>query len=303
MNLSKGSLVPLPTPFTGSENKIDEKALGEIIDFQIREGSHGLGCTGTTGEPSSLSLEERKFVTEFVIKEVRGRVPVMPGTGTTNFDETMELTRHAVEAGADAVLVISPYYIKPNQNSLFTYFKRIADSVPQTPVMLYNIPGRTAVNIEPRTIGRLREACPNILGVKHATKNLDDVSYTFVYAGRDFGVYCGAETMTYPMLALGGSGHVSATGVVAPKEIAELYNLTAAGKWEEARDLHYRMLELNDILFIEVNPVPLKTALSMMGLCEAQWRLPLGPMMPENEAKLKETLKKYGIFGRVGVNA
>ena len=187
------------------------------------------------GEPSSLSLDERKFISEFVINEVRGRVPVMPGTGTTNFDETLELTRHAVEAGADAVLVISPYYIKPNQNSLFTYFKRIADSVPQTPVMLYNIPGRTAVNIEPRTIGRLREACPNILGVKHATKGLDDVSYTFVYAGRDFGVYCGAETMTYPMLALGGSGHVSATGVIAPKEIAELYNLTAAGRWDEAQ--------------------------------------------------------------------
>ena len=296
MNLPKGSLVPLPTPFTGSEDKIDEKALREIIDFQIREGSHGLGCTGTTGEPSSLSFDERKFVTEFVIKEVRGRVPVMPGTGTTNFDETLELTRHAVEAGADAVLVISPYYIKPNQNSLFTYFKKIADSVSQTPVMLYNIPGRTAVNIEPRTIGRLREACPNILGVKHATKNLDDVSYTFVHAGRDFGVYCGAETMTYPMLALGGSGHVSATGVIAPKEIAELYNLTAAGRWDEARDLHYRMLELNNILFIEVNPVPLKTALSMMGLCEAQWRLPLGPMMPENEVKLKATLAKYGIL-------
>ena len=296
MKLPKGSLVPLPTPFTGTDSKIDDKALREIINFQIREGSHGLGCTGTTGEPSSLSLDERKFITEFVIREVRGRVPVMPGTGTTNFDETMMLTRHAVEAGADAVLVISPYYIKPNQNSLFTYFKRIADSVPQTPVMLYNIPGRTAVNIEPRTIGRLREACPNVLGVKHATKNLDDVSYTFVYAGCDFGVYCGAETMTYPMLALGGSGHVSATGVVAPKEIAELYNLTAAGRWDEARDLHYRMLELNDILFTEVNPVPLKTALSMMGLCEAQWRLPLGPMMPENEVKLKTTLAKYGIL-------
>ena len=141
--IPKGSLVPLPTPFTGPNDKIDENALREIINFQILEGSHGLGCTGTTGEPSSLSLDERKFITEFVIKEVRGRVPVMPGTGTTNFDETMMLTRHAVEAGADAVLVISPYYIKPNQNSLFTYFKRIADSVPQTPVMLYNIPGRT----------------------------------------------------------------------------------------------------------------------------------------------------------------
>ena len=250
----KGSIVPLPTPFTGSDAKIDEAALKEIIEFQLREGSHGLGVTGTTGEPSSLSLNERKHVAEFVYREVNGRVPVVPGTGTNNLDETLDLTKHAESIGADAVLVISPYYIKPNQNSLFEYFKRIADSVPNTPVVLYNIPGRTAVNIEPKTIGRLRDACKNIVGVKHATKNLDDVSYTFVYAGHDFGVYCGAETMTYPMLTLGGSGHVSATGVVAPREIAEMYNLAAAGDWNGARELHYKMIELNDMLFIEVKP-------------------------------------------------
>lgn len=303
MHLPKGSLVPLPTPFTGSDNRIDEAALAEIIEFQIREGSHGLGCTGTTGEPSSLSLDERKGLTEVVIEQVAGRVPVLPGTGTNNLDETLELTRHAARAGADAVLIISPYYIKPNQNSLYTYFMTVADSVPDTPVMLYNIPGRTAVTIEPATIGRLRASCPNILGVKHATKNLDDVSYTFVHAGRDFGVYCGAETMTYPMLTLGGAGHVSATGVVAPRQVAAMYERAAAGDWDGARELHYTMLELNDVLFIEVNPVPLKTALAMMGLCEAQWRLPLGPMMPENETRLKATLAKYGILERSGAQA
>ena len=303
MQLPKGSLVPLPTPFTGSDNQIDEAALKNFIEFQISEGSHGLGCTGTTGEPSSLSLDERKYITEFVIKEVKGRVPVMPGTGTTNFDETFELTHHAVKAGADALLIISPYYIKPNQNNLFSYFKTLADSVPNTPIMLYNIPGRTAVNIEPQTIARLAETCPNIRGVKHATKNMDDVSYTLKLAGRDFGVYCGMETLTYPMLTVGGSGHVCATGVVAPKQIAEMYNHAAAGKWDKARDLHFKMLELNDILFIEVNPVPLKTALSMMGLCEAQWRLPLGPMMPETKTKLKEVLAKYGIVDKTGVTA
>ncbi|MEZ4606741.1 MAG: dihydrodipicolinate synthase family protein [Deinococcales bacterium] len=144
MQLPKGSLVPLPTPFTGSDNRIDLAALKNFIEFQISHGSHGLGCLGTTGEPSSQSLEERKAVTEFVLQEVKGRVPVMPGTGTTNFDETMELTHHAVKAGADAVLIITPYYIRPNQNNLFTYFKTIADSIPNTPIMLYNIPGRTA---------------------------------------------------------------------------------------------------------------------------------------------------------------
>lgn len=297
MKVPRGSIVPLPTPFTGSDRSIDEEALRALIEHQIREGSHGLSCTGTTGEPSSLSLDERKHVTEFVHAALDGRLPFFPGTGNNNLDETLMLTRHAAALGVDGVLVIAPYYIRPNQNNLFAYFKTVADAVPDTPVILYNIPGRAAVNIEPATIGRLRSACPNIVGVKQASKNLDDVSYTFVHAGRDFGVYCGAETFTYPMLTLGGSGHISATGVVAPRAIAQLYELAEAGKWAEARDLHFEMLELNDMLFVEINPVPLKTALGMMGLCEPLWRLPLGPMMPENEVRLRATLERYGLIG------
>ncbi len=295
MLVPKGSIVPLPTPFSGADAAIDEAALARLVEFQIDHGSHGLSCTGTTGEPSSLSLSERKRVIDLVHETIGGRVPFVPGTGTNNIDETLELTRYAALRGVDGVLVIAPYYVRPNQNNLFAYFKTVADAVPDTPVILYNIPGRTAVNIEPATIGRLREACPNLVGVKHATKNLDDVSYTFVHAGRDFAVYCGAETLTYPMLTLGGSGHISATGVLAPREIAQLYELAAAGKWDEARDLHFRMLELNDVLFIEINPVPLKTALSLMGLIEARWRLPLGPMLPENETRLRSTLHRYGL--------
>ena len=297
MLVPKGSIVPLPTPFTGEQAAIDEAALARLVEFQIDHGSHGLSCTGTTGEPSSLSLDERKRVIDLVQEAIGGRVPFVPGTGTNNIDETLELTRYAARRGVDGVLVIAPYYVRPNQNNLFAYFETVAAAVPDTPVILYNIPGRTAVNIEPSTIGRLRRACPNLVGVKHATKNLDDVSYTFVHAGRDFAVYCGAETLTYPMLTLGGSGHISATGVLAPREIAQLYELAAAGKWDEARDMHFRMLELNDILFIEINPVPLKTALAAMGLVEARWRLPLGPMLPENEARLRRTLERYGLVG------
>lgn len=299
MRVPKGSIVPLPTPFTGEEARLDLDALGRIIEHQLANGSHGLSCTGTTGEPSSLSRDERKQVVEFVKERIAGRVPFVPGTGSNNLDETLDLTRHAVKLGVDGVLVIAPYYIRPNQRSLFEYFAVIARTVaeldPQVPVILYNIPGRAAVDIAPATIGRLRREHPNVVGVKHATKNLDDVSYTFVEAGRDFAVYCGAETMTYPMLTLGGSGHISATGVVAPRQVARIYELAAEGRWDEARDLHYEMLELNDMLFIEVNPVPLKTALSLMGLCEARWRLPLGPMLPENEARLLDTLRRYGI--------
>lgn len=301
MRVPRGSIVPLPTPFTGGDARIDEDALAALIEFQLANGSHGLSCTGTTGEPSSLTVDERKRVVEFVHERVAGRVPFVPGTGSNNLAESLELTRHAVELGVDGVMLIAPYYVRPNQHSLIAYFETIARAVAaqdaEMPVILYNIPGRAAVNIEPSSIGELRRRCPNIVGVKHATKNLDDVSYTLIHAGRDFAVYCGAETMTYPMLALGGAGHISATGVVAPRQIAELYDLTAAGRWDEARDLHFSMLELNDVLFIEVNPVPLKTALAAMGLCEARWRLPLGPMLEPNRATLMATLERYGLIG------
>jgi len=303
MRVPRGSIVPLPTPFKGDDARIDWDALERLIEFQIENGSHGLSCTGTTGEPSSLSREERKAVVEFVKEKVAGRVPFVPGTGSNNIDETLELTRHAVELGVDGVLVIAPYYVRPNQEGLYRFFSRVAEEVaaldPEVPVILYNIPGRAAVDIAPKTIGRLRRDHPNVVGVKHATKNLDDVSYTLKEAGRDFAVYCGAETMTYPMLALGGSGHISATGVVAPRQVARIYDLASAGRWDEARDLHFEMLELNDVLFIEVNPVPLKTSLALMGLCEARWRLPLGQMLPENEAKLVATLRRYGLVGDV----
>lgn len=307
MLVPRGSIVPLPTPFTGPRAAVDEAALARVIEFQLANGSHGLSCTGTTGEPSSLTVDERKRVVEFVNERVAGRVPFVPGTGSNNLAETLELTRHAVELGVDGVMIIAPYYVKPNQHSLFAYFKTIADAVAEqnseTAVILYNIPGRAAVNIDPETIGALRRACPNIVGVKHATKNLDDVSYTFVHAGRDFAVYCGAETMTYPMLTLGGAGHISATGVVAPRQIADLYDLAAAGRWDEARDLHFQMLELNDVLFIEVNPVPLKTALAAMGLCEASWRLPLGPMLEPNRRRLMATLERYGLVAHTAQGA
>ncbi len=296
MKAPTGSIVPLPTPFAGDEARIDERALRRLVDFQIAHGSHGVSCTGTTGEPSSLSAEERRRVIEIVHDAVGGRVPFVPGTGTNNLDETLSTTRYAADLGVDAVLVIAPYYVRPNQDNLFEYFRRVAAEVPDTPVILYNIPGRAAVTIEPRTIGRVRAACPNVVGVKHATKDLDDVSYTFVHAGRDTAVYCGAETLTYPMLTLGGCGHISATGVVAPREVARLYELAAAGRWDEARELHFRMLELNDVLFIEINPVPLKTALALMGLCEPRWRLPLGPMLPDNERVLRATLERYGLL-------
>ncbi|MGN6758799.1 MAG: 2,4-dihydroxyhept-2-ene-1,7-dioic acid aldolase [Thermomicrobiales bacterium] len=294
----RGSLVPLVTPFR--DGQFDERAFRDLVEFQIAEGSHGIGCTGTTGEPTSLSPEEREYVIATAVAAARGRVPVLPGTGSTNFDETIRFTRFAKKAGADAALVIVPYYNRPTQEGLYRHFRLVADDVPDFPIILYNIPGRSAVNLAPETIARLARDCPNIIGVKEANKDFDQVSLDIDrvkrLTGRDFLVYSGIETLCYPMLCLGGAGHVSATGNVLPRQVAELFNLTEAGKWREARDLHYELLEMNEVLFIETNPGPVKTALGIMGKIAPDIRPPLAPMYPQNETKLREVMAHYGLL-------
>ncbi|CAA9560738.1 MAG: 4-hydroxy-tetrahydrodipicolinate synthase [uncultured Thermomicrobiales bacterium] len=296
----RGSQVPLVTPFRAG--RFDEAAFRELVEFQIAEGSHGIGCTGTTGEPTSLTPEEREFVIETAVGAARGRVPVLAGTGSTNFDETLRFTRFARQAGADAALVIVPYYNRPSQEGLYRHFRAVADDVPDLPIILYNIPGRSAVNLAPETIARLARDCPNIVGVKEANKDFDQVSQDLDrvkrLAGRgDFLVYSGIETLCFPMLCLGGAGHVSATGNVLPRQVAELFNLTEAGRWREARDLHYELLAMNEVLFIETNPGPVKGALGLMGKIDPELRLPLAPLAPENEAKLRAVLGEYGLPG------
>ncbi len=294
----RGSQVPLVTPFRGG--RFDEAAFRDLVEFQIAEGSHGIGCTGTTGEPTSLTPEEREGVIETAVAAARGRVPVLAGTGSTNFDETLRFTRFAQRVGADAALVIVPYYNRPTQEGLYRHFRLVADDVPDFPIILYNIPGRSAVNLAPETIARLARDCPNIVGVKEANKDFDQVSQDLDrvrrLAGRDFLVYSGIETLCFPMLCLGGAGHVSATGNVLPRQVAELFNLTEAGRWREARDLHYELLEMNEVLFVETNPGPVKTALGIMGKIDPELRLPLAPLGPENEAKLRAVMAHYGLI-------
>ncbi len=293
MAMLRGSFPPLVTPFRNG--RIDDAALVRLIEFQIENGSHGIGVTGTTGEPTSLSPEEREWVIELAVKTARGRVPVLAGTGSTNHAETLRFTAFAEKVGASAVLVIAPALVRPSQEGLYRHFRAVAEST-RLPVILYNIPGRAAINIDPNTIARLARDCRNIIGVKEANTNFAQVSEVIARCGPEFNVYSGIEALCYPMLALGGAGHVSATGNVMPREVAELYNLCAAGKWEQARDLHYRLLELNDILFIETNPGPVKTALGLMGMIEPELRLPLAPMAPENERKLRDVLVRYGLI-------
>ena len=293
--LLRGSITPLVTPFTGVDGAaVDEAALRRLVDFQVENGSHGVGCTGTTGEPTSLTFDERRRVIEVVVEQAAGRVPVVAGTGSNNTQETLALTRFAQEAGADAVLVLAPYHVRPTQEGLFRHFTTVARAV-DVPVILYNIPGRAAVNVEPATQKRVRDACPNVVGVKEANADFAQVSRDLAACGRDWAVFSGIETLCYPMLALGGAGHISATGNVMPKEAAELFELTEKGRWDEARDLHYRMLDVNDVLFVETNPGPVKYLLGEMGLCEPTVRLPLAPLSEASARKVREVAESYGL--------
>lgn len=293
----RGSLVPLVTPFR-DDGSIDEQAYADLIEWQIESGTHGLTVAGTTGEPTSLSLEEREFLIEFAVRRVRGRVPVIAGTGTNNFQETLRLTRFAERVGASAALVVAPYYVRPTQEAIYRYYRALAGAV-DLPIVVYNIPGRTAVNVEPETLARLRRDCRNVVGVKEANKDFEHINRVLHRCGRDFLVYSGIELLCFPVLAIGGAGYVSATGNVLPREVARLYDLCAAGRWDEARDLHYYLLPMNDAVFLETNPVPAKTALHLMGrIPSAHVRLPLAPLSPQNEARLREVLAGYGLLPR-----
>lgn len=289
----KGSLVPLVTPF--QRGQFDEARFVELIEWQIDSGSHGLVITGTSGEPSALALDEREHVIETAVKTVRRRVPVIAATGTNNHAETMRLTRFAQRVGANAALVVVPYYIRPSQEGLYRHFRSVADEV-DMPILIYNIPGRTAANMEPATIARLARDCRNIIGVKEANKDFEHVNRVLHLCGRNFLVYSGIELLCFPMLSIGGSGHVSATGNVLPREVAQLYDLCAAGEWEAARELHYRLLPMNDALFLETNPVPVKTALGLMGKIDPEVRLPLAPMSADNVERLRDVMRSYNLI-------
>ena len=289
----RGSIVPVVTPFRDGELDLD--GLARLIEWQIDSGSHGISVTGTTGEPSSLTTAERKRVIRTAAEVIAGRVPFVPGTGSTNHAETLELSRYGQEAGADALLVITPYYNRPSQAGLFQHFDAVAKSV-DIPIVLYNIPGRTAVNLDIDTVARLRDANENIIGVKESNKDFEHINRLLKRMGRDFLVYSGIELLCYPILAIGGAGYVSATGNLMPAKVAELHNLVADGRWQEAQDLHFHLMPLNDAIFLEINPVPVKTALGLMGKISPEVRLPLSPLSPENGKRLRAILRDYQLI-------
>lgn len=294
----RGSIAPIVTPFLEND-EVDYKTLAQLIDWHIESGSHGISVTGTTGEPSSLTLQEREKVMETAIQAAKGRVPVVPGTGSTNHAETLHLTKLAQEMGADAAMVIVPYYNRPSQHALYKHFKTVADAV-DIPIIVYNIPGRTAVNLEVKTLARLKEDCPNIIGVKESNKDFEHVNRVLLACGRDFLLFSGIELLCYPMLAIGGAGYISATANVAPEKVAEVYNAWIAGDVKRAQDLHYELMPLNDVLFKDTNPAPLKAALGMMGKIYPKLRLPMDLPSSELQQEIREVLEGYGLLSKAG---
>lgn len=289
----KGAFVAIVTPFR--DGRVDEETLRQLIEFQIAEGTSGIIPCGTTGESATLSFEEHERVIEITIEQVRKRVPVIAGTGSNNTEEAIRLTRHAYKAGADAVLMISPYYNKPTQEGLYRHFARVASEV-DIPIILYNIPGRTAVNMEPETIERLSRI-PNIVGVKEASGSMKQIMDIIARCGDDFVVLSGEDYLTFPLMSVGGKGVISVVSNIAPRDMAEMCRLALDGKWEEARLLNYKLLPLCHILFCETNPAPVKAALAMMKrIPSEEVRLPLVPISDTNRAKLMDVLKKYGLI-------
>lgn len=282
-----GSMVAIVTPFR--KGKVDEKVLRNLIEWQISQGTHGIVPCGTTGESATLSHEEHEHVVEVTVDQVRGRVPVIAGTGSNSTKEAIRLTASAKKSGADAALLISPYYNRPSQDGLYHHFKTVAESV-DIPQILYNIPGRTAVNILPQTVTRLAKV-RNIIGVKEATGDLKQATEMISLCPKNFLVLSGEDFLNLPLLAIGAKGSISVVANIVPKEMSKAMEAWFQGNPEPAIEFHYKYFVLTGALFLETNPVPVKTALAIMGKMTEEVRLPLYAMSEANKKKLKQILK------------
>ena len=293
-NFLRGSYPPIVTPFR--DGKVDIDKYEELIDRQVREGSHGVVVNGTTAEPSSLTIQERCELVEIAVKTVSSRIPVVAATGSQSLAETLELTSRAEQAGADAVLVVTPYYLKPPQRGLIEYFVRIGNST-RLPLLIYHIPGRAAVSISPTTIARIAEGLPHLVGVKHAANDLEFVTETLALVGTDFRIFCGLEALSLPMLSIGAAGLMNAVGNLAPANVAALCEAVDRGDLLQARRLHFQLFELNQAIFLETNPIPLKYMMWRMGLLKnCDVRLPLMPLESDNQKKLDDALRRAGLL-------
>jgi len=283
----RGSLVPLVTPFR--DGAVDVDAFDAAVERQIGGGSHGVVVTGTTGEPTSLSVSERCGLYRRAVEVADGRVPVVAATGAANHDETLTLTRAAEEAGADAVLVVCPSFVKPSQEGLARHFTTVARHT-ALPLLIYNIPGRSAVGVTTDTVARVAEAAPNVVGLKHASPDLDLVTDLLLRLGDDFRLFCGLESYSYPFLAVGGAGLMSAVGNLIPGPVAAMCDAVASGDHERALEIHRTLFAVNRAVFLDTNPGPLKAMLALAGLGSEEVRPPLAPVGATVRAQVREVL-------------
>ena len=287
----KGMATAIVTPMT--ETDIDYEALGRFVDFQIKNGINAIVVMGTTGENATIEHEDQTKVIKFVVDKVNKRVPVIAGTGTNNTAHVLENTRNACAMGADAVLVVTPYYNKATQNGLIQHFTAVADAS-TVPVILYNVPGRTGCNLQPKTVAVLAEH-PNIVAIKEATGNMSQMVELMALCGDKLDIYSGEDALTVPFLSMGAAGTISVLSNVVPKEAVQMSDAALAGDYETAAKLQCKLLPLINALFSEVNPIPAKAAVSAMGFGQDILRLPLTPMEDATRAKLYEEMRKLGI--------
>ena len=293
-NFLRGSYTPVVTPFR--EGKVDLDKFAELIERQVREGSHGVVVNGTTAEPSSLTIEERCELVKVAVETVAQRIPVVAATGSQSLAETTELTVRAEQAGADALLIVTPYYIKPPQRGLIEYFVKIGKST-RLPLMIYHIPGRAAVSVSPATIAQIADRLPNLVGLKHAANDLECLTETLALMGSEFRIFCGLEALSLPMLVIGAAGLMNAVGNLAPARVAAMCNAVDSKDLEKARDLHFELFELNQAIFLDTNPIPLKYMMWRRGLLESpELRLPLAPLADDNCKKLDEVLRRAALL-------
>ncbi len=291
----QGSVIAMITPFKNKGREVDYDSFKRLIDYQIENGTDAILVCGTTGESPTLTYQEHEDVIKFAVEYVNGRVPVIAGTGANSLHEAIELTGFAKDVGADAALVVVPYYNKPSQEGIYRHFKTLATEI-DIPIIVYNIPGRTCREISVDTLERLVNECPNIIGSKESVGDMDRISEIRRRLGDNFTILSGDDSLTLPMMSLGANGVISVANHILPKKVRDMVHSALEGDFTTARKLHYELFPLFKAMFMDTNPIPVKTAAWMLGLIEEKsFRLPLCEMSPEKEEKLREVLQSYGL--------
>ncbi len=293
-NFLKGSIPPLITPFRNG--KVDYDAYAGLVEFQVKNGSHGILVTGTTSEPSTLTTDERNRCVDVAVEAVNRKIPIVAATGSQSHAETVLLSEHAERAGADALLVVTPYYIRPPQRGLVAYYRDIGKRT-NLPWMIYHIPGRAAISVTLETLDQINKACPNFVGMKHAVDDLGFVSKCLDHFGKDFRIFVGLEDLSYPMMTVGACGLMNAVGNLMPKKLARMCELVWKGNMKAAQKIHYELFEINQAVFYDTNPIPMKYMMKKLGIMpKNEHRLPMMPAPKDLEKRLDGVLKRAGLI-------